>query len=679
VKQIRSHTEILICTALVTWLGSASAAVLYVNVNSSNAMLPYTNWATAANVIQDAIDAASRGDEVVVTNGVYQTGGRVAQGALTNRVAATKSLAVRSVNGPNVTVIRGYQVPGTTNGDEAVRCAYLTNGASLIGFTLTGGATRVYDGGGFGDAIGGGVWCVGIFSIISNCVITSNSASLQGGGAYSGILTGCILSNNTARIGGGAAGPTLPPPTPWSPESPPPPYLAGMVLENCTVVNNSALLCGGGGYGAVLNNCIVKSNSAQSGGGADYSRLNRCTLTGNEASLGGGASGGVLNNCTLSGNSAGRQGGASFSAILNHCTLTGNAARQGGAVVGSTLSNCVLMGNTAWQGGAAYDSTLNHCALTSNSASQAGAAWDSILNNCILTGNSASMGGGVIGGLLNNCTLVANSATFEGGAIWSPPPYYQCFGCPPRTDCDMWGCGPRHAALNNCIVYGNFAPEGPNLFGFTNPAPMAGFYVFESRLNYTCTTPMPINGGIGNITNAPLFLDVATGDFRLQSNSSCINAGRNGYAPVGSDIDGNPRIVGGTVDIGAYEFQSPQSALSYAWLQQFGFPTDGSVDHLDADRDGHSNWQEWCAWTDPTDSGSALRLLTPVASANGLLVRWQSVSGQNYLLESSHDLGAQRFFGPVASNIVGQAGITTFADTNAASGAHLYYRVGVHE
>ncbi len=58
-----------------------------------------------------------------------------------------------------------------------------------------------------------------------------------------------------------------------------------------------------------------------------------------------------------------------------------------------------------------------------------------------------------------------------------------------------------------------------------------------------------------------MFVDGAGGNLRLQPNSPCINAGDNSYVTNATDLDGNPRISGDTVDIGAYEYQCPQLTL----------------------------------------------------------------------------------------------------------------------
>ena len=59
------------------------------------------------------------------------------------------------------------------------------------------------------------------------------------------------------------------------------------------------------------------------------------------------------------------------------------------------------------------------------------------------------------------------------------------------------------------------------------------------------------------------------------------------------------------------------------------------------------------------------------------MVTWQSVADRSYFLERSTGLETNASFLPLASNLVGQAGTTTFTDTNAAAAALRFYRVGV--
>jgi len=232
----------------------ASSAPLYVDLNSTNPTPPYADWSTAATNIQDAIDAASDGDQIWVTNGIYQTGGRVMAGDLTNRVALNKAVTVQSVNGPWSTAIQGA---GATNGTAAVRCAWLTNGAALVGFTLRAGATRTA---GTTATLqsGGGVWCAASNAIVANCIIVSNTARSFGGGAYQGMLNNCLICfNSTATPGGGGA--------------------CNAALNNCTVTGNANI----GIYETAPNlvsatNCIVYFSPAANYSGGTFSYC--CTI-----------------------------------------------------------------------------------------------------------------------------------------------------------------------------------------------------------------------------------------------------------------------------------------------------------------------------------------------------------------------------------------------------------------
>ena len=238
----------------------ARAATLYVDVNSTGPAAPYTNWATASTDIQDAINAANPGDLILVNNGVYQTGGLVVPPyGITNRVVATIPVTIESVNGPSVTSIIGNPVLGSS----AVRGAWLTNGAALVGFTVAFGGTWI--GGSYPtyQDYGGGVWAYSTNSTVSNCIIVSNQASGYGGGVNSGTLYNCAILGNSS---GGA--------------------VYGALLFNCTVCQNStgASSSPGGALNSSLFNCILCSNYdgiAQSNYTLNSDRLYYCCTSPN--------------------------------------------------------------------------------------------------------------------------------------------------------------------------------------------------------------------------------------------------------------------------------------------------------------------------------------------------------------------------------------------------------------
>ena len=172
-----------ILSVLAAACSTTSATTRYVDLNCPTPTPPYTNWSTAATTIQDAVDAVKGADLILVTNGVYASGGRSVLG-MSNRVAVIGTgITLQSVNGPEQTMIQGCQVPGTTDGPGAVRCAYLDGKVVLSGFTLTNGATLA-SGDEYNLQSGGGIRAGSQSVVVTNCVMTGNSASWYGGGVY---------------------------------------------------------------------------------------------------------------------------------------------------------------------------------------------------------------------------------------------------------------------------------------------------------------------------------------------------------------------------------------------------------------------------------------------------------------------------------------------------------------
>jgi len=98
--------------------------------------------------------------------------------------------------------------------------------------------------------------------------------------------------------------------------------------------------------------------------------------------------------------------------------------------------------------------------------------------------------------------------------------------------------------------------------------------------------------GAGNINADPLFADadgmdnmVGTedDDLRLKTGSPCSDTGDNSVVTEPTDLDGSIRIVNGTVDMGAYEFQLSQDCNGNAIpdSQETDTDGDGVIDDCD--------------------------------------------------------------------------------------------------
>lgn len=237
-------------------------------------------------LIQDAIDAAVSGDEIIVHPGTYA-----------ERIAIFgKAIALLSSDGPEVTSIDGNGV------GPVVRCENIyTPGAVVEGFTITGGLAP----------LGGGMYISNASPDVVDCIFRENQAWMgveaRGGGMF--VYGGSPLVSGCTFIGNAVGGPD-------SKNA----YGGGLYLEQSDA--------------AVLN-CRFLGNSATADfpeGTVNASGAGVCVLYGIASVI----------NCEFSGNSASATTGDSVDDVAQ---AIGSGIVNAGA--GVTVSNCTFSGNTA--------------------------------------------------------------------------------------------------------------------------------------------------------------------------------------------------------------------------------------------------------------------------------------------------------------------------------------------
>ncbi len=444
---------------------------------------------------------------------------------------------------------------------------------------------------------------------IDNCLFENNSNPTgYGGGMFSWQNTFLILTNSTftGNTAANAAGI----------------YFDGrelgvqnpdhIVINNCTLSNNSTTGYGGGGFyvfraSYTLTNTVFENNSASNGGaivnGGDDKTyiIENCEFKGGMSSFG----------CGMT-----NYGANSFATIRN-CLFEDNFAETSGAgmingfLADVTVDNCDFINNSAGWGGGMYnqnDSTrvsVTNSYFTGNSVDNFGGAIninggiDFTIDNCEFYGNQANFGGAVAFSedslnlahlSLSNSIFNLNVAASQGGGLNIDDVDTEITSClftsNIAADPGTGGAISTNAAaadiLNISIMNSTFAFNTGTLANaiaaYTTDEANSQMTLLNNifhnpdGVNYAVEAGNPQGLSLGgnfssdlsmidvlnNIADLidlgldPVFVNVSDEDYHLAASSPCINAGVDIDVPE-FDLDGNPRV--GMVDIGAYEFQ----------------------------------------------------------------------------------------------------------------------------
>lgn len=189
-----------------------------------------------------------------------------------------------------------------------------------------------------------------------------------------------------------------------------------------------------------------------------------------------------------------------------------------------------------------------------------------------LTGIPAGSSGGIFASAVGDLGLIASNTFFRTQGIrLCEPPALDPFPFPiPGRDpkpCADREQGATAIIANNILAFGRLGI----LLDSASDATIAHNDVFQNDApfglgpigNYVGLADL--TGSDGNISENPLFEGSAYEDAELAAGSAAVDAGANDLAATDFDLDGDPRIADGAIDLGAQERQPGET--SARWVQ----------------------------------------------------------------------------------------------------------------
>jgi hypothetical protein len=228
---------------------------------------------------------------------------------------------------------------------------------------------------------------------------------------------------------------------------------------------------------------------------------------------------------------------------------------------------------------------------------------------------------------------------------------------------------------NNLFVYTSSPYEGNRAAGALK----------TKNWYYRKDQPGTVYGGDGNPAGNgdPKIVNLGNGNYNLTAGSSLRGAGVNLSAtyPNAVDFNGQALPASGSWDIGAMQFlptaDYDNDGMADGWEFDHGLNISSNDAAADNDGDGASNYAEYLADTNPTNTLSRFHIESITKNATGFAVSFASSASRRYTLYHRPNLDSGSWMNiPTQTDILGSGGVDTLTDPSP-TGTQRFYRVGV--